>query len=80
MERLVRRVFDRDGRCWQRVAFHQPLTPAEYDARCAAPAAAGRLAGLRRAMGDERCGAALLAEAEADRRTCFKLCPTVSPA
>jgi hypothetical protein len=68
VERLVRRVFDHHGRCWQRVAYHRPLTPAEYDARCAADAAAGRSASLRRALGDERGGADLLADLPADKR------------
>ena len=68
MERIVRRVFDRNGRCWQRVAFHRPLAPAKHDARCAADAAAGLPRSLRRALGDERGGSTLLAVAAADRR------------
>ena len=53
---------------WQRVVFHRPVTPADYDARCAAAAAAGHPPSLRRALGDHRSGAALLADAGADRR------------
>jgi hypothetical protein len=68
VERMVHRVFDSHGRCWQRVAYHRPLTPAEYDARCAAAAAAGRPASLRWALGDERCGVELLVGLPADRR------------
>jgi hypothetical protein len=68
VERMVHRVFDSHGRCWQRVSYHRPLTPAEYDARCAAAAAAGRPASLRWALGDERCGAELLVGLTADRR------------
>lgn len=62
VERLVRRIFDRDGRCWQRVAYYRPLAPAEYDAR-----RAGRPADLRREIGDKRDGGVLLADAAADR-------------
>ncbi len=34
LARLVRRVFDRNGRCWQRVARCRPLALAEYDTHC----------------------------------------------
>jgi hypothetical protein len=66
VERFVSRVFDRNGRCWQRVTFHRLVAPAEYDANRAARAASGRPKCLRQAIGDERKGAELLAEAEAD--------------
>jgi hypothetical protein len=73
VERLVRRVFDRNGRCWQRVTHCRPVAPAEYDAHCAAADAAaggpaGRPPGLRWSLGDRRTGAQLLGEAAADRR------------
>ena len=68
VERLMRRVFDRNGRCWQRVAFCKVLTPAQYDARCAAVEAAGRPATLQRALGDLRTGAELVADVHIDRR------------
>jgi hypothetical protein len=71
LARLVRRVFDRNGRCWQRVTRCRPLAPAEYDARCAtaaADSAAGRPPSLRWSLGDRRGGAQLLADAAADRR------------
>ncbi len=72
LERLVRRVFDRNGLCWQRVTRCRPLAPAEYDAHCAAAAetdfAAGRLPSLRWSLGDRRTGAQLLGEMADDRR------------
>ena len=68
--RLVRRVFDRNGRCWQRVVTCRPVAPADYDARCAAADAAGaeRRPSVRWSLGDRRGGAELLAEMAADRR------------
>ena len=71
MERRVRRVFDRNGRCWQRVVTCRPVAPAEYDAHCAAADAdfgAARPPSLRWSLGDRRAGAALLADAYGDRR------------
>jgi hypothetical protein len=68
LERRVRRVFDRNGRCWQRVTCFRPVTPAEYDAHCAACAAAGRPPSLQWLLGDRRTGAQLLGDAAADRR------------
>ncbi len=68
LERRVRNVFDRNGRCWQRITQCRPVAPAEYDAHCAAAAAAGRPLSLRRSLGDWRAGAQLLEEAAADRR------------
>jgi hypothetical protein len=58
--RLVRRVFDRNGRCWQRVTRCRPLAPAEYDA--------GRPPSLQRSLGDLRTGAQLLVDAAADQQ------------
>ena len=66
VERRVRRVFDHRGRLWQRIVFCRPVSPAEYDARCAAAAAPGDVS-VQRGLGDTRSGAELLAEAAADR-------------
>jgi hypothetical protein len=68
LERRVRNVFDRNGRCWQRITQYRPVAPAEYDAHCAAVAATGQPPSLRRSLGDWRAGAQLLEEAAADRR------------
>ncbi len=68
----MRRVFDRHGRCWQRVTCFRPVAPAEYDAHCAADAeadaAAGRSPSLRWSLGDRRTGEQLLGQMVADRR------------
>jgi hypothetical protein len=68
LERRVRNVFDRNGRCWQRITQCRPVAPTEYDAHCAAVAATGRPLSLRRSLGDWRAGAQLLEGAAADRR------------
>ena len=60
----MRRVFDRDGRCWQRLTLCRAIDPADYDRCVAGPAGA---ASVQRALGDTRTGAQLLAEAAADR-------------
>jgi hypothetical protein len=67
VERRVRRTFDRRGRLWQRLVSCRPISPAEYDARCAAAAAPGDVS-VQRGLGDTRSGAELLAEAKADRK------------
>ncbi len=67
LERRVRRVFDRHGRCWQRVTCFRPVAPAEYDAHCAA-AIDSRPPSLRWSLGDRRAGEQLLADAVLDRR------------
>ena len=69
MERRVRRVFDRNGRSWQRVTFCRAIAADDYDRLCAGPAGGPGAAGsVQRALGDTRTGAQLLAEAAADRR------------
>jgi hypothetical protein len=66
--RLVRRVFDRNGRCWKRVIQCFPVAPVQYDAHCADTVAAGATPSLRRACGDLRTGEQLLADTAADSR------------
>jgi hypothetical protein len=65
VERRVRRVFDCNGRCWQRVVLCRAVEPEEYD-RLMARQAGGK--SVQRALGDTRTGAQLLAEAAGDRR------------
>ena len=68
LRRKVRRNFDSGGRCRERLTFLYPITPDQYDADCAAADAAGLPPSLRRALGDCRSGAQLLADTAADRR------------
>jgi hypothetical protein len=68
LERSVRRVFNRNGRCWQRVTYCRPIAATEYDAASDADCAAGRPPSLRRSLGDLRTGAQLLDELAADQR------------
>ena len=70
MERSVERLFDRQGQYWQRVTHFRPISPSEYDLR-AKPAqqVTSRCStrSMQQAIGDDRSGSQLLAEAARDR-------------
>ena len=68
MKRQVTKSFNTRGQCWQETMRYTEMTPAEFDAHCAAEASSNScMAVLRAALGDRRCGAQLLADMPSDR-------------